>query len=202
MSSSSAYDILLEDTIEWIVEHLGPSILVTLLIIISLIGAISLSYGIQLFAKNATQCAKTISVIATFSVLVAGFVFLLLALGMSQNTVFGLGVGGITSYFILAVSAFLYDIFAGVTLYSTNRIQVGEEVIIKCMTGEVHGMVKSINTFHSSVLQKNNTIVDIPNSSIYSTQVVHIPHGVIHTPSLSNTSNNITFVQKPNFFSL
>jgi small-conductance mechanosensitive channel len=203
MSSSSAYDILLEDTIEWIVEHLGPAALVAALFIICLIGANSISYVVQLFSYKETQCAKTISIIITLVVLVGGFIILLLALGMSSSTIFGVGVGAITSFFVLPFSTFLYDIFAGVTLYSTNRVQVGEEIIFKGFIGEVHGTVKSINTTHTTILQKNNIIIDIPNSNIYSGWISHIPHGVIHTPSsLSNTSNNITFVKNPSFFSL
>lgn len=202
MSSDAAYDILLEDTIEWIAEHLGPAALVVVLFIIALAAS---NYGIQflfqLISYKNTQIAKSISIIITLWVLIGGIILLLLALGLSSSAIFTVGVGSVLSFFVLPCSNFLYDIFAGIVIYITGRITAGEEIVFKGFIGEVHGIVKSINTTHTSILQKNNIIIDIQNSNIYSGWISHIHHGsdYSHSPS-QNTS--INFVQKTPLFSL
>lgn len=206
MSSSWFVDFT-QNFIDWFVEHGGISLMVGAISILFFVAATSIPYFAQLWSYKAVQSAKMVSIILTLIVLIGGTILLLLALGMSSTTIFGVGVGAITSFFVLPCSTFLYDIFAGVTIFITGRVQVGEEIIFKGFIGEIHGIVKSINTTHTSILQKNGIMMDVQNSCIYSGWISHIPQGnfditKITSPSGNNTTtNHITFVQKP-FFSL
>lgn len=205
MSSSSAFDVLLEDSLEYIAEHLGPALLVFAGIIIGLFGSTSITYVAQLWSYKTIQSAKIVSIISTLFVIIGGSSLFLLALGISSTSIFGVGVGAIMSFFVLPCSTFLYDIFAAIIIFITGRVQVGEEIVFKGFIGEVHGTVKLINTTHTSILQKNGVMIDIQNSSIYSGWVSHIPHGNFDPSKFINNNstntNNVTIVQKP-FFSL
>tara|TARA_Y100000768_G_scaffold67163_1_gene46881 strand:+ start:341 stop:1405 length:1065 start_codon:yes stop_codon:yes gene_type:complete len=151
-------------------------------LIIVLIGSITLAIGklsVSLFdhwAKDQEKGFPSTTMFTNFvriAVYVIGVLIILDALNISiAPMITALGVGGLAVS--LALKDTLSDVFAGLHILLSKKVQVGD--FIQIDTGDM-GYVKNISWRNTTVMERTNNIIHIPNTRLSSAIIKNFDSG-------------------------
>ena len=151
-------------------------------LIIVLIGSITLAIGklsvslFDLWAKDQEKGFPSTTMFTNFvriAVYVIGVLIILDALNISiAPMITALGVGGLAVS--LALKDTLSDVFAGLHILLSKKVQVGD--FIQIDTGDM-GYVKNISWRNTTVMERTNNIIHIPNTRLSSAIIKNFDSG-------------------------
>ena len=151
-------------------------------LIIVLIGSITLAIGklsvslFDLWAKDQEKGFPSTTMFTNFvriAVYVIGLLIILDALNISiAPMITALGVGGLAVS--LALKDTLSDVFAGLHILLSKKVQVGD--FIQIDTGDM-GYVKNISWRNTTVMERTNNIIHIPNTRLSSAIIKNFDSG-------------------------
>ena len=151
-------------------------------LIIVLIGSVTLAIGklsvslFDLWAKDQEKGFPSTTMFTNFvriAVYVIGILIILDALSISITPMItALGVGGLAVS--LALKDTLTDVFAGLHILLSKKVQVGDFVQID--TGDM-GYVKNISWRNTTIMERTNNIIHIPNTRLSSAIIKNFDSG-------------------------
>ena len=151
-------------------------------LIIVLIGSVTLAIGklsvslFDLWAKDQEKGFPSTTMFTNFvriAVYVTGVLIILDALSISiAPMITALGVGGLAVS--LALKDTLSDVFAGLHILLSKKVQVGDFVQID--TGDM-GYVKNISWRNTTIMERTNNIIHIPNTRLSSAIIKNFDSG-------------------------
>jgi len=151
-------------------------------LIIVLIGSITLAIGklsvsiFDLWAKDQEKGFPSTTMFTNFvriAVYVIGILIILDALSISITPMItALGVGGLAVS--LALKDTLSDVFAGLHILLSKKVQVGD--FIQIDTGDM-GYVKNISWRNTTIMERTNNIIHIPNTRLSSAIIKNFDSG-------------------------
>ncbi len=151
-------------------------------LIIVLIGSVTLAIGklsvslFDLWAKDQEKGFPSTTMFTNFvriAVYVIGVLIILDALSISiAPMITALGVGGLAVS--LALKDTLSDVFAGLHILLSKKVMVGD--FIQIDTGDM-GYVKNISWRNTTVMERTNNIIHIPNTRLSSAIIKNFDSG-------------------------
>ncbi len=147
-------------------EYLGHSVNVFLqrAFILLLISSISYTAGnlLSLFLEYQLQVKSTIiDITAKWGIFSLGLLFGLNSVGVQITPLLtALGIGGLAV--ALALQPLLSNLFSGIYITSSKRVEVGDVISIEGHTGEV----VDIGVYSTVIRNYNNNLIYIPNTQI------------------------------------
>lgn len=174
-------------------------------LVIMLIGSITLAFGklaVSLFNSWARDQEKGFPSTTMFTnfvriaIYVIGALIILDALSISiAPMITALGVGGLAVS--LALKDTLTDVFAGLHILLSKKVQVGDFVQID--TGDM-GYVQNISWRNTTIMERTNNIIHIPNTRLSSAIIKNFDSGdrsfSVRIPVGVGYSSNLDEVEK------